>query len=599
MLVEAKRILGIDRLVLQIQDASFPADADEDIGRGSPYSRGAERFFRWAAELGFDVIQFGPRGMTGRGNPSPYDATIFSRNPLDLPLHRLVEQGRLSHATWEAIRKSVQATGDSERYARIFDASQHAQQEICARASAADRASAQAYLSEHATWLIPDALYGLLCREHGSGSWLNWGWSPQGAVDQVLYNPPPGQESAASARVAQLRDYHSRTIEDYALIQWLLSEEQRSLRAKMDALGLSLYGDLQVGLSLQDTWSWQRLFLDGYRMGAPPSRTNPEGQPWGYNVLDPAQFGTPDAPGPALDFVRSRIARALTECDGVRIDHPHGWIDPWVYRSHTGNDLLAVQSGARLFSSPNDPQHPELARYAIARPDQIDGSQPLYADGHVTNLEDEQTARYSILIDQIIALQQDAGQSNQPIACEVLSTLPYPVGAVMQRHGLGRFRVTQKLSLTDPSDVYRIENARPQDWIMLGTHDTPPIWQLAEKWCQSPAGQAWGEYLSELLAPSNDRPELAERISTSPGNLVNACFTAMLKCQTRHIVVFFPDLLGMTARYNEPGLVSSANWSLRAPADFESFYQSRLAAGAALDLRECLQRAVRLLDVAR
>src|SRR5690606_40926753 len=55
--------------------------------------------------------------------------------------------------------------------------------------------------------------------------------------------------------------------------------------------GLALYGDLQVGYSDADTWRHMGVFLRGYLLGAPPSRTNPEGQPWGYPVLDPAQYG--------------------------------------------------------------------------------------------------------------------------------------------------------------------------------------------------------------------------------------------------------------------------------------------------------------------
>ena len=100
--------LGIQRLALQVHSASFPERIEaggrgEDFGRGSPYSYGAERLYEWAAELGFDTIQLGPMGMTGRGNPSPYDATIFSRNPLDLPLARMVDAGRLSAATFESL----------------------------------------------------------------------------------------------------------------------------------------------------------------------------------------------------------------------------------------------------------------------------------------------------------------------------------------------------------------------------------------------------------------------------------------------------------------------------------------------------------------
>lgn len=591
---ELKQSLGIDRLVLQIHDASFPSDPEEEQGRGSPYSRGAERFFAWAAELGFNAIQFGPRGVTSRGNASPYDATLFSRNPLDLPLRRLVELGRLSSATWESIRLSLPSGRDEAvSYVQVFDACRRVHLEVLARADASDRAATREFLSTHRAWLIPDALYGLLCREHGSGSWGEWDRTTQGALDQRLYHPPAGQERAAAARLAELQEQYVGEIEDYALIQWLLSEEHQALRKRLSGLGLGLYGDLQVGLSHQDTWAWQRLFLHGYRIGAPPSRTNPLGQPWGYPAFDPAQIGTLLEPGPALSFVRDRIRRVFAECDGLRVDHPHGWIDPWVYRSDIADPFEAVQSGARLYSSPDDPRHPQLAAFAVARPEQIDRSQPLYADGYVTDLDDEQVRRYSILIDEIVAQQTSGGRPTQAIACEVLSTLPYPVGRVMDRHELGRFRVTQKINLTDPTDVYRIENARPHDWIMLGTHDTPPIWKLAEGWCRGPEGSGWGRYLAERLVVPSRRDEFAAEVAGDPGRLINACFTSMLASQARNVVVFFPDLFGMTTRYNEPGVVSDANWSLRVPSDFETLYEERLKRGAALNLADCLQRAAR------
>jgi 4-alpha-glucanotransferase len=247
-----------------------------------------------------------------------------------------------------------------------------------------------------------------------------------------------------------------------------------------------------------------------------------------------------------------------------------------------------VQSGARLFSSPDDSRHPELAQFAIAWPEQIDQAEPLYADRRVTDLDDEQVRRYSILVDEIVTQQAAAGRATA-IACEVLSTLPYPVGRVMERHDLGRFRVTQKIDLANPADVYRIENVQPRDWIMLGTHDTPPIWQLAEEWCAGERASQWGRYLAELLA---DRAASASEISASAGNLVNACFAAMLASRARNVVTFFPDLFGMTSRYNEPGVVSEENWSLRVPTQFEAFYEQRRERELALDLQACVEAAL-------
>ncbi|RIK92455.1 MAG: 4-alpha-glucanotransferase, partial [Proteobacteria bacterium] len=76
---DALATLGIRRLALAIHDASLPASAGEDVGRGAPASDAAGRFFAFVRGLGFDALQLGPQGETGPANPSPYDATWFSR----------------------------------------------------------------------------------------------------------------------------------------------------------------------------------------------------------------------------------------------------------------------------------------------------------------------------------------------------------------------------------------------------------------------------------------------------------------------------------------------------------------------------------------
>src|ERR1700729_610320 len=59
---EALRALGVDDLILAVHDASFPSEAGEDSGRGTPYSRGARRLCEFADGLGFTGLQLGPQG---------------------------------------------------------------------------------------------------------------------------------------------------------------------------------------------------------------------------------------------------------------------------------------------------------------------------------------------------------------------------------------------------------------------------------------------------------------------------------------------------------------------------------------------------------
>src|SRR5215211_665821 len=343
---DALALLEKDDFVLGIQDVSFPNDDAEDVGRGTPYSRVAERFLAFAAGLGFTGIQLGPQGITHRASGSPYEGTLFSRNPLNLPLGRLVDRGLLSRETLDALVAS-RPPGALRRspYTFVFDAYQRVKDEVFSayRARPAFRPAVEAYWRRHEHWLLRDALYDALCAEHGHPYWRDW--PAEAELDTRLFAPRSGEEERARRRIESLRERHASMLERHALFQFLIDEEHRALRARTQALGHALFGDLQIGYSAQDAWAYQALCLEGYRMGAPPSRTNPDGQPWGYAVLDPTGYGTSDSPGPALAFVRARLERVFEEYDGVRIDHPHGWVCPWVYRADDPEPFHAVQNG--------------------------------------------------------------------------------------------------------------------------------------------------------------------------------------------------------------------------------------------------------------
>lgn len=585
--------LGIEVLAIQIHDASFPSETDEDCGRGSPYSYGAERFFQFVAELGFNVVQLGPRGSLLKGVSSPYDATIFSSNPASLPLGRYANSGRLSRETLQRLRIPASQRIDRQGLSNteLLERIQPAIDEIVANSDENDHKAMEQYLIDNEDWLVPDALYDALADEHAAVWWRHWTKTPQAIFDQRLYSPSDANQALAEQRLQSLRLKYAKRILDYAFIQWLIHLEHQALRKRLAPLGIRLFADLQVGLSPQDIWARQHLFHPSYLVGAPPSRTNSEGQPWGFSVLDPEQLGTHERPGPGMQFVRSRLQRTMLQCDGVRIDHPQGWIDPWVYRSDDPDPVHAVQNGARLFSSPDEVEHPTLGAHAIADAQQIDLDQLPFADARVKQLRDAQVESYARLIDIVVQETIQHSGSFKPIACEILSTLPYPVRRVLDRYHLGRFRVVQKAKLDLPSDVYRIENAQAQDWIMFGTHDTPTIWQLASQWCEGEEQSRWTGYLASLsgqetseAGSSTNRP--------SPGQLINRIFATMLSSRANHIAIFFPDLFGIKDRFNEPGVVSDANWRLRLPHDFEENYRKGCENESVLDIASCMEQAL-------
>jgi 4-alpha-glucanotransferase len=166
--------LGVRRMLLAIHDASFPADPDEDHGRGSPATRAATRLFAYARGLGFTGIQLGPQGQTSRANPSPYDGTIFSRHLGNIALGSLRAGGRFAGLVSErAIDRTLVTGGGPAQHQHAYDATQalldeaYGALEAGARPDLRDRLAT--FRDQHAEWLVPDALHAALCANHGGG----------------------------------------------------------------------------------------------------------------------------------------------------------------------------------------------------------------------------------------------------------------------------------------------------------------------------------------------------------------------------------------------------------------------------------------------
>jgi len=570
-----------------VHDLSLPGDPADDVGRGAPLSLGGRAFLRFAAQLGFHGLQLGPQGETTPYDPSPYDATLFGRNTASIALGPLVDQGLLlEHELAAAVaarpRGALSRAAHAEAEAAVGEALARAWERARGDRGVQDRL--RRFAERSAAWLERSEMHAVLEAVHGGAEWRSW---PE--PDRSLLSSAPPQ--VASARLAELRSAHAEAIALYRFGQMLAHEQHQAFRAEARSQGVLLFGDLQIGIAFRDLWSYGGLLAPGLRMGAPPSRTNPEGQPWGYGVLDPDLYGTRASPGPALAFVQSRARKLLDEFDGIRVDHPHGLIDPWVYAADDPDPLGAVQRGGRLFSSPD---RPALSRFAIARASQLDPAQPLHADGRVRELTDAQVERYATLFDALVEAVRAAGRGPDDIVPEVLSTQPYPVQRVLARHGLGRFRVTQKAALRDALDVYRAENARPEDWIMVGTHDTEPIWQVAERWSlQGTAAEHAAALAARLIPDDGARAGWAQRVLASPGALARAQLADLFVGPAANVMIFFADLLGSREIYNRPGTIAPENWSMRIPPDFADAWERASREGRALDLPSALATAIR------
>lgn len=611
----ALKILGIKNFLLGIHDAAFPGLSHEDLGRGTPYSKGAAEFLQFARSLGFTGIQLGPQGITTAANPSPYDGSFFSKNPLSLSLQALTSLDLPLLDDQLVSRLMAELPDDGNRVNDRF--ARKATGEICVAlcrrfrqekdkgnsaliARLGDRFAA--FCRQNSAWLGRDALYEVLKKNYGGKTWRHWDGDEKGRLDKNLFSQPACLRELACLRYGALQRLYSEEIADYCFIQFLLAEQHGDLRKRCSRLGLKLFGDCQIGLSGRDAWAAQSFLLPGYVMGAPPSRTNPEGQPWNYPLFDPQHYlvgkgseqGEGERPGPVIRFLQQRMDKLTEDFDGLRLDHPHGLICPWIYTPSRQNPYAAVQNGARLFASPRLTDHPALSKYAIVRQEQIDTAKARYDDCRVTRLDDRQVQRYARLFDVVIKAARDKWLGLDTIACEILSTQPYPIQRVMELYGLGRFRVTQKADLDNDRDVYRGENARPEDWLMLGNHDTTPIRQVAERWQREGVAGRQARYLAERLGIAEDqRPSWIERLANDTGELIQAKFAELFIGPAQNIMVFFTDLLGSRDSYNQPGKVDEQNWILRVPRDYRKSYKEKSDKNLALNIPKALAAALR------
>jgi 4-alpha-glucanotransferase len=252
-----------------------------------------------------------------------------------------------------------------------------------------------------------------------------------------------------------------------------------------------------------------------------------------------------------------------------------------------------VREGTRARESPDLPD-PKLARWAIARQADLNPhALHRYDDDWLSSLSAEQESRYAVLFDTLIELCREAGLTTSSIAAEVLSTCPYPLCRVLQRHGLGRFRVTQKANLRDPSDVYRTDQAQANDWLMLGTHDTPPIFGVVQRWLADGSAQLHAAYLAErLIAEPAERQHARALFASSSRALLTASLADLFSSGARSVYVFVGDLFGQAQPFNRAGIVHPDNWSYRLEPAFEQVYAERVERGAALDVASALRLAL-------
>ena len=569
---KALKALGKKNFVMIMHNGSFPSAPGQNTGFGTINSDAGKKFIEYSSGL-FDAIQLGPAGKTKSCDSSPYTGTIFSNNPLFIDLKELTTKtwgNILSEKTYNEIveenpNKNINKTAYSYIYKRQNEALTEAWNNFKNKASKKLLKEFDIYKRDNEFWLDKDALYEALSIEHGNDYWPLW----NSDMDKNLFNPDSIEEQLAYGnRIKEVETKYADEIDYYKFVQFVINKQNEETRQFALKHNVKMIADRQVAFSDRDTWAYQALFLKGWMLGCPPDYFSKDGQAWGFPVMNPERLFNADG---SLDdggkLMKNLFKKMFKENPGgVRIDHIVGLIDPWVYKA--GKKPKIEEGAGRLYSSP---EHPELAKFAIAKLEDLDMELTADKEKRVKSLTKAQVKQYGRIIEKIvIAAAKEEGLDKDSIVCEDLGTLTNPVAAVMKEYGLQGMKLTQFVEADKPEDPYRCCNIDKKCWAMVGTHDNEPIKMWADSMIHTHVGYLHAKNLvDDLFKEADNKDDIIVRLTNDADFLEQTKLVELFASLAENIQIFFTDYFNVYDVYNRPGTSGDENWSLRLPDNYK------------------------------
>jgi 4-alpha-glucanotransferase len=275
----------------------------------------ARRFLDWLSSAGLSLWQVLPLNPTG--NFCPYVCwSALAGNPLLIDLAGLHESHLLTRAeieapTWPAGPIDYDAV-TAFKEPRIALAAERL-------LAAPDHPLHHEYAAfrDREPWARSAALFAVLKRRHGGTAFWDW--------------PEPLRDRDPSAIGDAEKDL-AGDIETMAVSLFFFEHQWAKLRAYGHARGVRILGDLPIYVDRDsaDVWSHRDLFsLDAQGLptavsGVPPDYFSKLGQLWGNPLYRWDRMAEDD-----FLWWRTRLSRALTHTDIVRIDHFRAFSAYW------------------------------------------------------------------------------------------------------------------------------------------------------------------------------------------------------------------------------------------------------------------------------
>ncbi|MBU6450302.1 MAG: 4-alpha-glucanotransferase [Cyanobacteria bacterium REEB67] len=396
------------------------------------------------------------------------------------------------------------------------------------------------FIAAEKDWIEDYALFRALVDEEGGNvCWTHWPeeyQNPKSARDAVTVH-------AESERIAE-------KVEFYKYVQWVAFRQWMDVRHYADEKHVELMGDIPFGVSRYsaDVWGQGSLFELEWSGGAPPETffqsdefTRKWGQNWGIPVYKWDAHRKEN-----FAFWRSRVKHVADIFHYFRIDHVLGFFRvyafPWLPERNGEFVELSEAEAEKLTGG-------ELPRF-IPRDDKTPANCKL-------NCRDGSEFLQVIL---------DAAGDNCGVVAEDLGMVPDYVRPRLKELGIPGFTIPIFERDEKKDRAYKTREEHEElSLVTLGTHDHQPVkvfYEELSKWWHGENGhEGWMEV--QRLMKFLEWPEGEEPPTEFTAELHKRFIEILMECHCWLAVFMISDLLGVSQRFNEPGIAGDSNWSQR------------------------------------
>lgn len=183
----------------------------------------------------------------------------------------------------------------------------------------------QAYFEENRHWLAPYAAFCCLRDLHGTSDFAQWGPYARFDSPETQQLLQPG--NAVKIKTAKTKAAaHADQIGLHLFVQWHLHLQLKEAVDYAHSLGLSLKGDIPIGIYRFscDAWVAPELYNMNAQAGAPPDDFAEKGQNWGFPT-----YNWPQMKADGFEWWKQRFAQMSLYFDAFRIDHILGFFRIW------------------------------------------------------------------------------------------------------------------------------------------------------------------------------------------------------------------------------------------------------------------------------